>query len=280
MKRNLKALATNIQNPKKDKKSLESIHNMQQHMMAVKLKSPPVLKDTPKDQHAALIRSYRTDATRLLRELVDLEIDILEGRHDAAFGRILSQIDELDLRRQTLVIFTSDNGGYSGVADNRPLREGKGYLYEGGIRVPLIVRWPGRVKPGTLCDTPVISTDLYPTILAAAGQASHPDSILDGESLLPLLEQKGKLERQAVYFHYPNYAWHRSNRLGGSVIEGDLKLIEWFDDGSLELYDLSKDIGESRNLAAKLPAQAARLKEKLHAWRTATGASMPTLPKK
>ncbi|MCZ6792786.1 MAG: sulfatase, partial [Planctomycetota bacterium] len=127
---------------------------------------------------------------------------------DAAVGRVLEGLDRLGLRERTLVIFTSDNGGYSGVADNRPLRSGKGYLYEGGIRVPLIVRWPGVVKPGSVCSTPVVGTDFYPTILEAAGLSPEKGAPLDGESLMPLLRQSGPLERQAIYFHYPNYAWH------------------------------------------------------------------------
>ncbi|MHC4147688.1 MAG: sulfatase/phosphatase domain-containing protein [Planctomycetota bacterium] len=110
------------------------------------------------------------------------------------------------------MIFTSDNGGYGGVSDCRPLRASKGYLYEGGIRVPLIVRWPGVVRPGITCRTPVISTDFYPTLLEAAGLRSKAGKTFDGESIVPTLKQTGPLKRKAIFFHYPNYAWHRSNR--------------------------------------------------------------------
>jgi len=194
---------------------------------------------------------------------------------DAAMGRLFAKVDALGLRDQTLVVFTSDNGGYGGVADNRPLRLDKGHLYEGGIRVPTIVRWPGIVAPGTTCATPIISTDLYPTLLAAAGLRPRRGQILDGEDITPLLARKGALKRKAIYFHYPNYAFHRSNRLGGAIREGDYKLIKWYDDGSVELYNLAKDISETVNLAKKMPSKAAHLKTRLEAWLVESGAIMP-----
>lgn len=193
---------------------------------------------------------------------------------DMAIGRVLAKLDELELTSDTLVIFTSDNGSYNG--DNRPLRGGKGFLFEGGIRVPLIVRWPGVVEPGTICSTPVISTDTHPTLLEVAGLEPRPGVARDGESLLPLLKQSGELERQALFFHYPNYAFHGENRLGGAILEGDRKLIERYDDGSLELYDLAKDIGETHNLATELPEVARKLKRQLDEWLEESGARMPT----
>jgi arylsulfatase A-like enzyme len=195
---------------------------------------------------------------------------------DLATGRILDALKRLELESNTLVIFTSDNGGFSGVADNRPLRNGKGDLYEGGIRVPLIVRWPGRVEPGSVCRTPVVSMDFYPTLLETAGLAQRTDLLLDGESLMPLLRQSGGLDRDSLYFHYPNYAWHRSNRLGGAIRKGPYKLIERFDDGSLELFDLENDLSEKRNLAAEKPELAAELAGELRDWREEVGATMPT----
>jgi arylsulfatase A-like enzyme len=198
---------------------------------------------------------------------------------DDSIGRILATLDRLKLADDTLVVFTSDNGGYSGVADNRPLRKGKGFLYEGGIRIPLIVRWPGHVKPGTVSNQPVISMDYFPTFLDVAGvETNAPQAALDGVSLIPLLEG-GKLKRDAVYFHYPNYAFHRSNRLGSAIRAGDFKLIENFDDGSLELYNVHKDISERNNLASEKTQLAQSLKKKLHAWRKQTNAVMPTKPK-
>ena len=197
---------------------------------------------------------------------------------DLAIGRLLSALEKKKNDKDTLVIFTSDNGGFAGVSDCRPLRESKGHLYEGGIRVPLIVRWPGEVPAGTLCREPVISMDFYPTFLQLAGlkPAGKP---IDGESLLPLIRQTGELRRKALYFHFPNYAWHMGNRLAGAVRQGRWKLIRNYDDGSLELYDLGKDLGEKKNLAQAHPETAARLDAGLSRWLKETGAPMPRPPK-
>ena len=199
----------------------------------------------------------------------------MTGAMDAAIGKILTALDDLGLRDNTLVIFTSDNGPFLGVADAKPLRSGKGYLYEGGIRVPLIVRWPAHVRPGSVCSAPVISMDFYPTILEAAGISQDTSEPLDGESLMLLLKQAGDLKRQAIYFHYPNYAFHRSNRLGSAIRRGDYKLIEFFDDASVELYNLRDDVGETQDLSAKRPEVAASLRSELVRWREASSAAMP-----
>ncbi|MCH8193364.1 MAG: sulfatase [Planctomycetes bacterium] len=194
---------------------------------------------------------------------------------DGAIGRILKALDELELAEETLVVFTSDNGAFGGVTDLTPLRAAKGYLYEGGIRVPLIVRWPGHIEPGSICRTPVISMDFYPTLLEVAGIQRQPHEPLDGESLLPLFKQTGPLRRTAIYFHYPNYAFHRSNRLGGAIRIGDYKLIERYEDGSVELYHLSKDIGEQEDLSKQKPDLAREMKAQLDRWLRETGAKMP-----
>ena len=195
---------------------------------------------------------------------------------DAAIGRLLNALDEMKVAEQTLVIFTSDNGAFGGVGDNRPLRQEKGFLYEGGIRVPLIVRWPGKVKAGTLCDVPTVSMDFYPTLLDAAGQdlAGLPT---DGESLVPLLKGEEKLQREAIYFHYPNYAFHRKNRLGSAIRQGNFKLIHYYDKDEVELYDLSKDLSEKNNLASEMPDRAASLREQLQRWRKRVDAAEPEL---
>lgn len=194
---------------------------------------------------------------------------------DSALGRVISALDQRGIADQTLVIFTSDNGGFSGVSDNRPLRESKGYLYEGGIRVPLIFRWTGKIKPGQVTDAVAISTDFFPTILDAAGQADSLDS-QDGVSLLPHLLEGKPLDRSTVFFHYPNYAFHRSNRLGSAIRQGPFKLIEYFDDQSVELYNLKDDLSETRNLATQQPELADRLRQELHAWRDDVNAALPT----
>ncbi|MCH2516441.1 MAG: DUF4976 domain-containing protein, partial [Dehalococcoidia bacterium] len=142
-------------------------------------------------------------------------------------------------------------------------------------RIPWIVRWPGKVKPGSTCATPVISMDCYPTLLDVAGLPPTPDHPVDGKSLLPLFEQSGRLDRDAVYLHYPNYAFHKKNRLGGVIREGEYKLIKRYRDGELELYHLNSDIGEKKNLAAQSPELAGFMERKLEAWLRETGAKMP-----
>ena len=194
---------------------------------------------------------------------------------DRSFGRLLAKLDELKLRENTLVIFTSDNGGFSGVADNRPLRAGKGYLYEGGIRVPLMVRWPGVIEPGRETDEPVISMDFTPTLLEVAGVPGRQRVASDGTSLLGLFQGEDQLHRDAIYFHYPNYAWHGDNRLGGAIRRGDYKLIRNYDDQSVELYNLVEDLGEKKDLASEQAGLARSMDRQLGRWLEKTGAAMP-----
>jgi uncharacterized sulfatase len=200
---------------------------------------------------------------------------------DTNVGRLLTALDELGLAEGTLLVFFSDNGGlrqrFDGkgqtVTTNAPLRDEKGTLYEGGIREPLIVRWPGVVKPGSVCNAPVSSVDFYPTFLEIAGIKRHPDHVLDGESLLPLLKETGELQRDAIFWHYPHY--HHSTP-AGAIRQSDWKLIEFYEDNRLELYDLKTDIGERKNLSAEMPQKARELHGKLAAWRRSVGAEMPT----
>ena len=195
---------------------------------------------------------------------------------DIAIGKVLKSLDDLNITEETLVIFTSDNGPFGGVGDASPLRADKGHLYEGGIRVPLIVRWPGKVEAGAVEETPVILTDLHPTILSATGLDLNSTIPNDGHNLLPLLKGKEKLKNRAVYWHYPNFAFHRDNRLGSAIREGDHKLIHFYDTDSVELYNLKNDIGEKNNLSGKMPQLASRLKNKLKVWLQDSGAVMPT----
>jgi arylsulfatase A-like enzyme len=226
----------------------------------------------PMEAPAALLEKYRT---RTGPGLNDTRYGAMIEALDHAVGRILSELDRQGLSGNTLVIFTSDNGGFGGVADNRPLREEKGYLYEGGIRIPLIVRWPGRIEAGSVSHEPVISMDHYATLLDVAGLEADPDLPLEGVSLLPHLTEKRPLERDALFFHYPNYAFHRGNRLGSAIRMGDYQLIESFDDDSVELYNLSVDLGERNDLAATEPERAAELRGRLAAWRQKVNANMP-----
>src|SRR6185503_9031467 len=191
--------------------------------------------------------------------------------------RIRSKLDELKLVDHTVVVFASDNGGRVPTTSNLPLRVGKGSCYEGGTRVPLIVHWPGMTKPGSVCETPVISMDLYPTILEITGLNGGARKNVDGTNLVPLLRQDGELKREALFWHYPHYQHYQ---LGGAtpygaIHAGDFKLIEFFDDMRVELYNLREDIGEQHDLAAKMPAKVEELRNRLHAWRKEVGAQMP-----
>ena len=190
---------------------------------------------------------------------------------DDSVGLVMQTLREQKLDENTLVIFTSDNGGFAKATDNTPLRANKGSNYEGGIRVPLIIKWPGKSKPGSVSDEPVVSTDFYPTILAATGQALRPHQHVDGQSLVPVLTG-GSLDRDAIYWHYPHYNQHPQSFPSGVIRAGDWKLIEGYDSGELSLYNLADDLGETTNLAKKNPSKAEELHAKLKAWRAEAGA--------
>jgi arylsulfatase A-like enzyme len=194
---------------------------------------------------------------------------------DAAFGRVMVALDETGLADNTLVVFASDNGVYGGVGDCRPLRGDKGHLYEGGIRVPLIVRWPGKVKAGSVSGEPVSLTDFFPTLLDVAGLKASSGVAADGESLVPLLRGEDRPQREALFWHCPNFAFHSENRLGSAIRMGDHKLIRFFDDDSVELYNLKDDISEAHNLAAAKPELAAAMRQRLEAWLKDSGAKLP-----
>ena len=211
---------------------------------------------------------------------------------DESVGRVMRALDEHDLAENTVLIFTSDNGGVGGYAregltnkrgditDNAPLRSGKGSLYEGGTRVPLIVRWPGVTTPGSASDVPTIHVDIFPTLLEVSG-APAPRQPLDGESLVKVLrDPAAQLTRDAIYQHFPGYlgagkdTWRTTPV---SVVQaGEWKLMEFLEDGRLELYNLREDVGETTNRAEALPDKARELQERLAAWRTAVRAPMPT----
>ncbi len=210
---------------------------------------------------------------------------------DESVGRVMAVLDELKLADNTVLIFSSDNGGVGGygreglkirnITDNAPLRSGKGSLYEGGTRDPFLVRWPGTVKAGSKCDVPSIHVDLYPTLLEIAA-APPPDKYpLDGESLVPLFRDgKACLKRTAIYQHFPGYlgagkdGWRTTP--AGSIEVGDWKLLEFFEDDRLELYNLRDDIGEKNNLAQRMHDKVKELHNQMRTWRTAIKAPMPT----
>lgn len=197
---------------------------------------------------------------------------------DEGIGRVLAALDETGRARDAIVLFTSDNGGLAtsegSPTCNRPLAQGKGWMYEGGTREPLLVRWPAQVAPGRRCAVPITSPDLYPTLLDAAGLPRLPLQHLDGTSFLPLLGGADRLDRDAIYWHYPHYG-NQGGTPGSSVRCGDWKLIEFFEDGRRELYHLGDDLGEARDLAADHPDVARDLHERLAAWRESVAAQIP-----
>jgi arylsulfatase A-like enzyme len=196
---------------------------------------------------------------------------------DDAVGRICSVLDELNLAERTIVFFTSDNGGLMSVTDNAPLRAGKGYPYEGGIREPLIVRWPKVIKPGTVSHELVISVDYFPTICEAAGAALPSERDIDGVSLLGHLKSNGKkrLGREAIYWHFPHY---RGDVVPYSIIRaGDWKLIKRYEGKTFELFNLKTDLSEKNDLSEKMPGKVKELDTKLSDWLRTTGAKLPRL---
>ncbi|MCU0871288.1 MAG: sulfatase [Pirellulaceae bacterium] len=210
---------------------------------------------------------------------------------DESVGRVMKTLDELKLADNTVLIFTSDNGGVGGyvregiktagdVTDNAPLRSGKGSLYEGGTREPFIVRWPGVTQPGSTCDVPTIHVDIFPTFLELT-DAPQPRQVLDGESLVKLFrDPSAKLQRDAIFQHFPGYLGAGKNAWRTTPVSlvqmGDWKLMEFLEDGRLELYNLRDDIGESKNLATEMPDKAKELHARLVAWRAEVNAPMPT----
>jgi len=188
---------------------------------------------------------------------------------DEQIGRVLDKLDELGVADHTAVVLMSDNGGLStsegSPTSNLPLRGGKGWLYEGGIREPFLIRWPGVTDPGSESDVPVISTDFYPTILDMAGLPLKKDQHLDGASLVPLLKGATSIERDALYWHYPHYG-NQGGFPGGAIRMGDFKLIERFEDGRVHLYDLQNDIGERHDLASQYPQRVELMRSRLHEW--------------
>ncbi|MDX9754933.1 MAG: sulfatase [bacterium] len=196
---------------------------------------------------------------------------------DECVGKIMRVLEEKGIADNTLILFTGDNGGLSdgnpAPTNNQPLREGKGYPYEGGIREPLIVRWPRRIKAGTLCDTPVTSVDFLPTLCEAAGAALPADRAIDGLSLMPLLRKEGEWTREAIFWHFPHYRYCTDPY---SIIrQGQWKLIKRYGQGTMELYNLKEDLSETTDLATEKPDIVNTLNERLQAWLQETGAKVP-----
>lgn len=198
---------------------------------------------------------------------------------DQAIGKVLEKLKDLNLLDNTIIIFMSDNGGLStsegSPTSNLPLRAGKGWLYEGGIREPMIVKWPGATKRGSVCETPVISTDFYPTMLEMAGIDLIPNQHIDGQSFTRLLKGKRIKHNRPIFWHYPHYG-NQGGQPGSAVRLGDYKLIHFYYNNIIELYNLEEDIGEQNNLVNKLPEKVEELTEILNEWRISVDAKAPT----
>jgi arylsulfatase A-like enzyme len=199
---------------------------------------------------------------------------------DESVGRVMKTLDEMGVADNTVVFFTADNGGVSSrewkqrqVTSNAPLRLGKGHLYEGGIRVPTLVRWPGVTKPGSVCEDPIYTCDYYPTIAEIAGAPLESSHKPDGTSIVGALRGQRMAER-SMYWHYPHYS-PQLGRPSSALRRGDWKLIEHLETNTAELYNLKSDIGERKDLAGAETKRLTAMRNELHAWRTKVDAQMP-----
>lgn len=265
---------------------------------------------TPLHAKPEIVSKYRLKSKQLGQQSNPVYAAMIESV-DEGIGKIVKELEKLKLSEKTIVIFTSDNGGVA-TADwpltpptvNGTLREGKGHLYEGGIRVPLIVRWPGQITPGTLCETPVTSVDFLPTILelCGVGKAAYAQDLFvnkteletkkqseddaptiaaafgprpqfDGVSFVPLLKQTGAIHRDALYWHYPHYS-PQYGRPSGAIRLGDYKLIIFYEDSRRELYNLNSDPGETTNLAEQELQHVGDLAARFSVWRRSVDAQL------
>jgi arylsulfatase A-like enzyme len=212
---------------------------------------------------------------------------------DESMGRVMAKLKDLGIDDNTIIIFASDNGGMAAAnygkpervipeanldkayaSSNLPLRGAKGWFYEGGIRVPMLIRWPAGGMNGLQTDVPVISTDYFPTILEMAGLPLQPKQHMDGVSLAPLVSGKKELAPRALYWHFPHYSNHGQQSPGGAIRYGDYKLLEYYENGHVQLFNIKKDPGEQNDLVNAEPAKVKELKDMLHAWRKDVNAKM------
>ncbi len=235
----------------------------------------------PLKERAATIQKYNnlTESNEAENHPV---IAAMIERLDNSCGLIFNKISELGLEKNTVVIFFSDNGGKHRHAAQTPLRAGKGWLYEGGIREPLIVKWPGFTAPNSVSESLISSIDFLPTFLEISGIENIPEDV-DGKSFVRVLEDSKTMIHQNLFWHYPHYHGGSGMRPAGAVRSGNYKLVEWYEpallnlENPVELFDLDNDIGETTNLADSLPGKAAELRELLHKWRLESNAQMPAL---
>lgn len=227
---------------------------------------------TPLEAKQEMIRKYEA-VPEELRQGDPIYAAMIESV-DESVQRVMQTLEELDLADDTVVIFTSDNGGMWKATDNSPLRGHKGTYWEGGVRVPLIIKWPGFSRKGRVVATPVIGMDLYPTLLEVAGLPMLPNQHLDGINLAPLLDNRDELDREALFWHFPHYNNHPETMPQGAIVKGSWKLIESFDPAGIQLYNLQDDPSETIDVAGKKPELARALLEELRSWRSQVGADL------
>ena len=248
--------------------------------------------DTFKENIPSGYRIFDNGAVKIKQYQDNPEFAAMVESMDESFGRVLDKLKALDIEDTTVVIFYSDNGGMSAAnfyrpdrriakdkldkafsTSNLPLRGAKGWLYEGGIRVPLIIKVPGKGLKGTVCDVPVTSPDFFPTILEMAGIESGVQK-KDGMSIVPLVTGENNINREAIFWHFPHYSNHGMQSPGGAIRFGDYKLLEYYENNTVQLFDLKEDINEKTDLAAKHPERVEQLRKMLHDWQKRTGAKM------
>ncbi len=237
-------------------------------------------------------RIFEDGAVKIKQNQDNPEFAAMVESMDESFGRVLDKLKELDIEDNTVVIFYSDNGGMSAAnffnpgrriaknkldkafsTSNLPLRGAKGWLYEGGIRVPLIIKLPGKGLKGVVCDVPVTSPDFFPTILEMAGVEAEGQK-KDGISIVPLVTGKNNINREAIFWHFPHYSNHGMQSPGGAVRSGDYKLLEYYENNTVQLFNLKEDISEEIDLSTTHPEKVEQLRKMLHDWQKHSGAKM------
>jgi arylsulfatase A-like enzyme len=266
--------------------------------------NPDAAEPLSSDQLTALMAQPSHQGHRVLPQRTikikqhqdNIEFAAMVEAMDESLGRVMDKLKSLGISDNTIVIFYSDNGGMSAAnfyyperivdeseldvaysTSNLPLRGAKGWLYEGGVRVPMIVKWPGMSKKGIACEEPITSTDFFPSILEMAGLPARPDQHMDGMSFVPALKGDD-FDRKAVYWHFPHYSNHGMQSPGGAIRFGDYKLLEYFENNTIQLFNLKEDPGEQHNLARTQPEKARELLTMLHEWREDVSAA-PMVPK-
>ncbi len=279
--------------------------------MEQSVRPPFILEGNPDDQNPLsreeLDRRLDLPAYKGFKLLPDRIVKIKQNQDNAQFaalvesvdeslGRVVQKLKDLGLYENTVIVFTSDNGGMSAAnfgnpnriikpepaildkayaSSNLPLRGAKGFLYEGGLRVPMIFRWPGQGQQGVRCDEPVVNVDYFPTLLEIAGVKAPEGKTMEGVSITPLLkDQSTHLEKRAIYWHFPHYSNHSLQSPGGAIRYGDWKLIQYFERGTVQLFNLAEDLEEQNDLSEDRPEQVSELEDKLNAWQKQVGAKM------